>query len=684
MPEENYWYRRHLAVYEWIAGAGRRAAGRRPRLRRGLRLRPARRHGGRGGRGRRQPGGPRARAAALPAPEPALRARPRRAVRGARATRSSSCRRSSTSTTRARCCERLRRRGAGRLRLDAEPADARAARAPRSPTTPGTCASTPPPSTASCSSPTSPGSRSSASSTPASCALHELAIGARLGPRPHGAADHQALLRPLRPGDRRLGLRARASATATSTARSTSSPSVTPDVTAARAGSRSAIAGHRPALATCPTSRASGPTRSARSGCSTPSIRSYLPVLEVADRLTMTVTPVLADQLEAEGVAERLLDVRSREFRLGRSPSRRSTTSSRRCRAACARRGRALPRRARRARAPRRPALLTLFAGPAGEGRIELIGLGGDPRGPAAAGDHRRPPAPGRRRPALAPPPLRRAARLLAARVRLRARPRATARRARRRATSASTRAPHEPPLDALAPSGGRLGPVAFTIDWEAISWLWSLDGYPSDPSHTDFHRKSLRGARLWSIGGEPYDPEAAVARAREQAREFAAALAARLARFAQRARAARAGRVRDRHRAARALVVRRGPPGSAEVIAVAPAAGIELRAPGRGARAPPAAERRLRGSTWGEGKDLRTWDSPAGRRPRLGRAPARAAAAARRSAAGLDRPRPSSALRASCSRSRRATGRSSTAAARRATTPSSVPPTTPRRCSRP
>src|SRR4051812_49469901 len=35
-------------------------------------------------------------------------------------------------------------------------------------------------------------------------------------------------------------------------------------------------------------------------------IRSYLPVLEVAERLTMTVTPVLADQLEDRGVAERL------------------------------------------------------------------------------------------------------------------------------------------------------------------------------------------------------------------------------------------------------------------------------------------------------------------------------------------------------------------------------------------
>ena len=31
-------------------------------------------------------------------------------------------------------------------------------------------------------------------------------------------------------------------------------------------------------------------------------IRSYLPVLEVAEKLTMTVTPVLADQLEDRGV----------------------------------------------------------------------------------------------------------------------------------------------------------------------------------------------------------------------------------------------------------------------------------------------------------------------------------------------------------------------------------------------
>ena len=64
--EENYWFRRHLVVYEWIAGARRR-----PRVvdmacgeGYGADVLAQRRAGRR--RRRRQPRGPRARAAALP------------------------------------------------------------------------------------------------------------------------------------------------------------------------------------------------------------------------------------------------------------------------------------------------------------------------------------------------------------------------------------------------------------------------------------------------------------------------------------------------------------------------------------------------------------------------------------------------------------------------------------------
>ena len=45
-------------------------------------------------------------------------------------------------------------------------------------------------------------------------------------------------------------------------------------------------------------------------------IRSYLPVLEFAERLTMTVTPVLADQLEDAGAQQRLRDFLV-EWRIG-------------------------------------------------------------------------------------------------------------------------------------------------------------------------------------------------------------------------------------------------------------------------------------------------------------------------------------------------------------------------------
>ena len=79
-------------------------------------------------------------------------------------------------------------------------------------------------------------------------------------------------------------------------------------------------------------------------------------------------------------------------------------------------------------------------------------------------------------------------------------------------------------PLAALTPVAAGGETVAFPIDWEAVTWLWSLDGYPSDPAFADFHRKSLRGARPWTIGGDAYDAAAGDAAPRELGREFVAA----------------------------------------------------------------------------------------------------------------------------------------------------------------
>ena len=62
-------------------------------------------------------------------------------------------------------------------------------------------------------------------------------------------------------------------------------------------------------------------------------IRSYLPVLEVARDLTMTVTPVLADQLEDAGAAERLRRFLL-EWRIGAAEADLPQVPAE-CRAAC-------------------------------------------------------------------------------------------------------------------------------------------------------------------------------------------------------------------------------------------------------------------------------------------------------------------------------------------------------------
>jgi 1,4-alpha-glucan branching enzyme len=336
-------------------------------------------------------------------------------------------------------------------------------------------------------------------------------------------------------------------------------------------------------------------------------IRSYLPVLEAAERLTMTVTPVLADQLEDPGVGERL-----RRFliawRIGAAEADAPEVPAE-CRAAC------------EAEAERyRHALdlldshggepLRAFQAAAGEGRIALA---------ASAATH-----------AVLP--------LLATRDGLRLQLDAGLRSHRRRfgwdggfwlpecayAPGLEWRlaehgvrwfcvdqSRHQRSLDALTPVATEAGPVALPIDWEAIQWLWSLDGYPSDPAHAQFAGKSLRGARIWKVGGGGYDPAAAEAAAKRQAGEFLAAAAARLRDFAA---------AHDR----RGLLVfaidtellghwwSEGTIWLREVLAGAERAGVRLLTVPQALAEHEPVPRSLVASTWGEEKDQRTWDSPA------------------------------------------------------------------------
>ena len=336
-------------------------------------------------------------------------------------------------------------------------------------------------------------------------------------------------------------------------------------------------------------------------------IRSYLPVLEVAERLTMTVTPVLADQLEDAGVAERLRRFLV-EWRIGAAEADIPEVPAE-CRPACegelARYRQALELLDAAGGDPLAP-----FQRAAEEGRVALA---------ASSATH-----------AVLP--------LLATRAGLRLQLDAGVRSHRRRfgwdggfwlpecayapglewrlaeagvSWFCTDQSAHEAPLQALAPVRTEAGPVALPIDWEAIGWLWSLDGYPSDPAHAQFAGKSLRGVRLWKVGGGAYDPVAAAAVARRQAHEFLVAVAARLRRYRE-----QSGR--------RGLLVfaidtellghwwSEGPVWLRALLEGAEAAGVRMLTVPEALAEHEPVERELAASTWGEEKDLSTWDSPA------------------------------------------------------------------------
>jgi 1,4-alpha-glucan branching enzyme len=335
-------------------------------------------------------------------------------------------------------------------------------------------------------------------------------------------------------------------------------------------------------------------------------IRSHLPLVAVARDVTMTVTPVLADQLEDPGVRERLREFVV-DFRVGAAEADLSEVPAE-CRPACV----AELRRYRRAlelldEAGGDP--LRSFREAGAEGRVALA---------ASAATH-----------AVLP--------LLATREGVSLQIDAGVRSHRRRfgwdggfwlpecayapglewrlaehgvSWFCVDQTSHSGPLDALAPVATEAGPVALPIDWEAVSWLWSLDGYPSDPAYAQFAGKSLRGMRIWKVGGGAYDPAAAIDAARRQADEFLAAVAARLHAFSA-------------ERGRRGLLVlaidtellghwwSEGAVWLEEVVNRAAGAGVRLLTAPRALAEHEPLERPLAASTWGEGKDLRTWSSP-------------------------------------------------------------------------
>ncbi len=281
--------------------------------------------------------------------------------------------------------------------------------------------------------------------------------------------------------------------------------------------------------------------------------RSYLPVLEEARDLTVTVTPVLADQLEAPGVAERM-EAFLRSYRL-EAAEREALQAAPELRPAAAGGGGALRSRPGPPRGLRRRGArgLPLRRGGAQRGAHPLRG---QPRRccrwspPPRAGACRSTPGFARTVAGSAPPRGSGFRSAPTGRESSRCWPSAAC------ASSAPTRAPTSPRASRLRRRGPRRGWSPSRSTGEAVDLVWSPRGYPSDPVYADFHRLSMEGMRLWSIGGGPYDPAAARARAESHAGEFADAVAQRLRGISRAARQARPGHLRGRYRAARPLVV--------------------------------------------------------------------------------------------------------------------------------
>jgi 1,4-alpha-glucan branching enzyme len=334
--------------------------------------------------------------------------------------------------------------------------------------------------------------------------------------------------------------------------------------------------------------------------------RSHLPVLDVAERLTMTITPVLADQLEAEGVGERMLrflrrhriDAADRDVADAGAANRPAAKAEADHYTQAVKRLRKLDAKPLRA-----------FQDAHAAGRIALM---------TSAATH-----------AVLPKLATLAGRRLQVDAGLRSHERRFGETAgfwlpecayvnglesvlaeRGIAYTCLDQSSRESATAALVPVILPGGPRAFTIDWPTVRLVWSDSGYPADGAYLEYHRLSPNGVRLWSISGAPYNPAAAAKRAAEHAASFLAAVRDRL----QRHRVERSGRGLCVFAVDTELLGHwwaEGPIWLRDVLKGAELERIRLLTLPQALAEHPGEERPVAEASWGEGKSLETWDSP-------------------------------------------------------------------------
>jgi 1,4-alpha-glucan branching enzyme len=160
------------------------------------------------------------------------------------------------------------------------------------------------------------------------------------------------------------------------------------------------------------------------------------------------------------------------------------------------------------------------------------------------------------------------------------------------------------PGFDHLLPVSTEPGPVAVPIDWQTVQLVWNdEDGYPASAAYRDYHRRTVHDLKPWNNAGGPYDHAAALALAREHARDFVTRAADRLAQGGLLCCALDTELLGHWWYEGQAWL--------GAVVEEAEAQGVRLVTVSEGIELVEPVARELVASTWGHGKDFTTWDAP-------------------------------------------------------------------------
>ncbi len=159
-----------------------------------------------------------------------------------------------------------------------------------------------------------------------------------------------------------------------------------------------------------------------------------------------------------------------------------------------------------------------------------------------------------------------------------------------------------------LTPIRTEAGPLLVPIDRAIIELVWSEGGYPGADAYRAYSPRSGRDHHPWAVDGSVYDPSRAREQCREDARDFVSRVRARIA---------------EGGLCVCAIDTEllghwwyEGPHWLADVVAECAAQGVPLtpldEAVHQVEHADPLPADRLGTTTWGTPRDLSTWDQPA------------------------------------------------------------------------